>query len=41
MKKIQIFFFKYIPNKINFKKNKTKLSYSDSPFRKLEELNIK
>ncbi len=34
-------FFKYIPNKINFKKNKTKLSYSDSPFRKLEELNIK
>ena len=34
-------FFKYIPNKINFKKNKTKLSYSDSPFSKLEELNIK
>tara|TARA_B100001121_G_scaffold305716_1_gene323792 strand:+ start:681 stop:3158 length:2478 start_codon:yes stop_codon:yes gene_type:complete len=34
-------FFKYIPNKINFKKDKTKLSYSDSPFSKLEELNIK
>ncbi len=34
-------FFKYTPLKKNFKKNKNKVSFDDSPFSKLVELNIK
>jgi len=34
-------FFKYTPLKKSFKKNKNKVSFDDSPFSKLVELNIK
>ena len=34
-------FFKYTPMKKSFKKNKNKVSFDDSPFSKLVELNIK
>ena len=34
-------FFKYIPMKKNFKKDKNKVNFDDSPFSKLIQLNIK
>ena len=34
-------FFKYIPMKKSFKKNKNKVNFDDSPFSKLVQLNIK
>ena len=40
-KKDNAVFFKYIPVKKNFKNNKNRVSFDDSPFSKLVELNIK
>ncbi len=34
-------FFKYIPIRKGFKKNKNKIDFTDSPFKKLVQLNIK
>ena len=34
-------YFKYIPIKKNFKKNKNNINFADSPFSKLVQLNIK
>ena len=34
-------FFKYMPEKKNFKKNKNNIKFTDSPFSKLVQLNIK
>ena len=34
-------FFRYIPIRKNFKKNKKNINFTDSPFSKLVQLNIK
>ncbi len=39
--KDKVIFFKYVPLKKKFKKNKDDIKYSDSPFRKLVQLNLK